>query len=103
MKKNKDILIVGFALFSIFFGAGNLIFPPFIGMVSGSNWLTSFSGFRKYFFQNKCFFTWIVNYNTTNQKNEQVPDLLQSGTFYMPFTSFTYHFDVTLHSLLVTK
>ena len=45
MKKNKDILIVGFALFSIFFGAGNLIFPPFIGMVSGSNWLTSFSGF----------------------------------------------------------
>ncbi len=45
MKKNKDILIIGFALFSMFFGAGNLIFPPFIGMTSGSSWLTSFLGF----------------------------------------------------------
>lgn len=45
MKKNKDIIIVGFALFSMFFGAGNLIFPPFIGMTSGSSWLTSFLGF----------------------------------------------------------
>ena len=45
MKKNKDILIIGFALFSMFFGAGNLIFPPFIGMTSGSGWLTSFLGF----------------------------------------------------------
>mgnify|MGYP004486814137 CR=1 FL=1 len=45
MKKNKDILIIGFALFSMFFGAGNLIFPPFIGMTSGNNWLTSFLGF----------------------------------------------------------
>ncbi|WP_455540073.1 branched-chain amino acid transport system II carrier protein [Terrisporobacter sp.] len=45
MKKNKDIIIIGFALFSMFFGAGNLIFPPFIGMTSGSNWLTSFLGF----------------------------------------------------------
>lgn len=45
MKKNKDIIIIGFALFSMFFGAGNLIFPPFIGMTSGNNWLTSFLGF----------------------------------------------------------
>ena len=45
MKKNKDILIIGFALFSMLFGAGNLIFPPFIGMTSGSSWLTSFLGF----------------------------------------------------------
>ena len=45
MKKNKDIIIIGFALFSMFFGAGNLIFPPFIGMASGNNWLTSFLGF----------------------------------------------------------
>lgn len=44
-KKNKDILIIGFALFSIFFGAGNLIFPPFIGVTSGSGWLVSFLGF----------------------------------------------------------
>lgn len=45
MSKNKDILIIGFALFSIFFGAGNLIFPPYIGLSSGSNWLISFLGF----------------------------------------------------------
>ena len=37
MKKNKDIIVIGFASF----GAGNLI-SPFIGMTSGSNWLTSF-------------------------------------------------------------
>lgn len=24
-----DIVVVGFALFSMFFGAGNVIFPPF--------------------------------------------------------------------------
>lgn len=45
MKKNIDILIIGFALFSMFFGAGNLIFPPYIGMASGTGWLTSFLGF----------------------------------------------------------
>lgn len=45
MNKNKDIIIIGFALFSMFFGAGNLIFPPFIGMTSGSNWIISFLGF----------------------------------------------------------
>ena len=45
MKKNKDILIIGFALFSMFFGAGNLIFPPFIGVTSGNDWLVSFLGF----------------------------------------------------------
>ncbi|MDF1516919.1 MAG: branched-chain amino acid transport system II carrier protein, partial [Lutibacter sp.] len=31
MNKSKEILITGFALFSMFFGAGNLILPPFIG------------------------------------------------------------------------
>lgn len=45
MNKNKDILIIGFALFSIFFGAGNLIFPPYIGLISGKNWIISFLGF----------------------------------------------------------
>ena len=32
MHKNKEIFIVGFALFSMFFGAGNLILPPFLGV-----------------------------------------------------------------------
>ena len=37
MKKNmfKDILITGFAMFAIFFGSGNLIFPPQVGLLSG--------------------------------------------------------------------
>ena len=38
-------MVVGFALFAMFFGAGNLIFPPFLGLVSGSSWLTGFAGF----------------------------------------------------------
>ncbi len=44
-KTNKDVVIVGFALFAMFFGAGNLIFPPFLGVISGSSWLTGFGGF----------------------------------------------------------
>lgn len=44
-KRNKDIIITGFALFAMFFGAGNLIFPPFLGLISGSSWLTGFTGF----------------------------------------------------------
>ncbi len=44
-QKTKDSIIMGFALFSIFFGAGNLIFPPYIGVSSGAEWLTSFAGF----------------------------------------------------------
>ena len=35
----KDSLIIGLALFAMFFGAGNLIFPPYLGMTSGSEWL----------------------------------------------------------------
>ena len=48
-KKNslvRDIIVVGFALFSMFFGAGNVIFPPFLGLESGSQWV---SGFAAYF------------------------------------------------------
>lgn len=33
-----DQLVVGFALFSMFFGAGNIIFPPYLGMGSGDLW-----------------------------------------------------------------
>lgn len=42
MRKSKDIFVIGFAIFAMFFGAGNLIFPPFLGMTSGSNWFLSF-------------------------------------------------------------
>ena len=43
-KINKDVIILGFALFAMFFGAGNLIFPPFLGVISDSNWLIGFGG-----------------------------------------------------------
>lgn len=42
----KDCVVVGFALFSMFFGAGNVVFPPYLGMESGTQWL---SGFLFYF------------------------------------------------------
>lgn len=42
----RDIIVVGFALFSMFFGAGNVIFPPYLGLESGSQWV---SGFATYF------------------------------------------------------
>lgn len=39
MDKNlKTTIIIGFALFASFFGAGNLIFPPSIGIAAGDRW-----------------------------------------------------------------
>lgn len=35
---NTSALIIGFAMFAVFFGAGNLVFPPLIGLMSGSSW-----------------------------------------------------------------
>lgn len=32
---NTSALIIGFAMFAVFFGAGNLVFPPLIGLMSG--------------------------------------------------------------------
>lgn len=44
-KNNSDVIIIGFAVFAMFFGAGNLIFPPFLGKLSGNNWIFSGLGF----------------------------------------------------------
>lgn len=41
----RDVIVVGFALFSMFFGAGNVIFPPYLGMESGQQWLAGFSAY----------------------------------------------------------
>ena len=39
MSQNKrDYLIIGFALFSMFFGAGNLMLPPHLGFEAGTVW-----------------------------------------------------------------
>ena len=43
--KKKDIMICGFALFAIFVGAGNLIFPPYLGVVAKSKWVEVMLGF----------------------------------------------------------
>ncbi len=45
MRKKNEGLVIGFALFSMFFGAGNLIFPPFLGIISGQSWISSMLGF----------------------------------------------------------
>lgn len=45
MSDFKKILITGFALFSLFFGAGNLILPPFLGFVSKTDWIWVTIGF----------------------------------------------------------
>ncbi|MCI9129623.1 MAG: branched-chain amino acid transport system II carrier protein [Eggerthellaceae bacterium] len=34
----KETAVTGLALFAMFFGAGNLIFPPYLGMESGTLW-----------------------------------------------------------------
>lgn len=43
--KRKDIIVCGFALFAIFFGAGNMIFPPYLGVEAGDRWFTAAIGF----------------------------------------------------------
>lgn len=42
MKEKNVIFVVGFAIFAIFFGAGNLIFPPYLGMNAGEQWPLAF-------------------------------------------------------------
>lgn len=44
-KPSKDIVIIGFALFAMFFGAGNLIFPPTLGKIVGTKYLAAIVGF----------------------------------------------------------
>lgn len=41
----KDTTAIGLMLFSLFFGAGNLIFPPSLGQSAGSNLLPAMIGF----------------------------------------------------------
>ncbi|MGC7560848.1 branched-chain amino acid transport system II carrier protein [Pasteurella sp. PK-2025] len=42
---NKNTFVVGFMLFAIFFGAGNLIFPPKLGFESGVGFWPAILGF----------------------------------------------------------
>ncbi len=45
MQFTKQTLITAFALFSLFFGAGNLILPPFLGYNAGTSWILVTLGF----------------------------------------------------------
>lgn len=45
MKITKQTFITSFALFSLFFGAGNLIFPAFLGYNAGDGWFMVAVGF----------------------------------------------------------
>ena len=45
MSNTKETLVTAFALFSLFFGAGNLILPPLLGFQSGSLWWLVALGF----------------------------------------------------------
>lgn len=45
MYKTKDVVLTGFALFAMLFGAGNLIFPPSVGYAVGDNWKLAALGF----------------------------------------------------------
>lgn len=45
MNKNKETWILAFALFSLFFGAGNLLIPPLLGYQAGHDWLWVVLGF----------------------------------------------------------
>lgn len=41
----KDLLFIGLTLFSMFFGAGNLIFPPYLGEQAGNHAFIAMLGF----------------------------------------------------------
>lgn len=45
MYKTRETLVASFALFSLFFGAGNLILPPYLGFKSGDQWALVTVGF----------------------------------------------------------
>lgn len=44
MQQYKSILIYGFAIFAMFFGSGNLVFPLQIGYAAGDSWVMGFVG-----------------------------------------------------------
>lgn len=44
LSKN-NLILISLTLFSMFFGAGNLIFPPFLGAQAGTNTWIAMLGF----------------------------------------------------------
>lgn len=44
MQQYKSIMLYGFAIFAMFFGSGNLVFPIEIGQAAGAHWIIGFIG-----------------------------------------------------------
>ena len=44
-KRMVTVIAAGFTIFATFFGAGNLIFPAYLGVVGGENWWIGFIAF----------------------------------------------------------
>lgn len=44
-RQAKDCVVIGAALFAMFFGAGNMIFPPYLGLQAGVKWFAAFLGY----------------------------------------------------------
>lgn len=45
MSKSKELLLTAFALFALFFGAGNLLLPPLLGYNAATDWPVVMVGF----------------------------------------------------------
>lgn len=45
MSKSKELLLTAFALFALFFGAGNLLLPPLLGYNAADDWPIVVTGF----------------------------------------------------------
>lgn len=44
-RSKASLWAVGLMLFALFFGAGNLIYPAYLGQQAGENWLSAMFGF----------------------------------------------------------
>ena len=44
-KRERSRILIPLTIFSMFFGAGNLIFPPFLALEAGENFIPAFIGF----------------------------------------------------------
>ena len=52
--KFRDTLFIGFTLFALFFGAGNLIYPVSLGMEAGSSYFLAIAGFVTHRCRDSC-------------------------------------------------
>lgn len=60
--RTKDVMVIGLAFFALFFGAGNLIFPPYLGAEGGDQWVAACAGFVLIDVAITCFGLWALNH-----------------------------------------